>query len=299
MNNTKDILNRFLGEPLKNIMHSMYDDYVEANVEFRTRSGMKTLIIRRELSKCCDWCRDLAGIYDYDSAPREVYQRHDSCRCMVTFRNEEGRYEDVWSKQKYDSQRDARIARIEEIYKQSNKLDNISKLKLKAKSDGRSFVDTTDLRFKQNKGQGRVTENKDFYLHDRKKLLVDGKNVVYEPSKEELKTAELLAKELGLNVEVLPRVNEPEGVKSPDYLLNGIKADRKGPSGSGKQTIFNQIKEIKGQSNVMVMDISNTGLTEARIRADLEKAFSYKSCNHLDAVIVIKNEKVLFILERA
>ena len=115
MGKIDDLIQRFLGEPAKNLMHAMYDDYVEANVRFRSRSGMKTFIIRRQLRKCCDWCAGLAGIYESDKAPDGVYQRHDNCKCMVTFRNEEGKYTDAWTKTEYSSQRAARKARQREL----------------------------------------------------------------------------------------------------------------------------------------------------------------------------------------
>lgn len=115
MNKTNELIQRFLGEPVKNIMHSMYDDYVEANVRFRNKAGIKTFIIRRELAKCCKWCHDLAGIYETEKAPNNIYQRHDYCRCMVTFRSEKGLYTDVWTKKEYRTQRAARIAAAENL----------------------------------------------------------------------------------------------------------------------------------------------------------------------------------------
>lgn len=115
MSKTDELINRFLGEPARNLMHAIYDDYVEANVKFRGRSGMKTFIIRRQLAKCCDWCAGLAGIYELGKEPDDIYRRHDNCKCMVTFRNEQGKYTDVWSKKEYSTQRSARIARQREI----------------------------------------------------------------------------------------------------------------------------------------------------------------------------------------
>ncbi len=130
MGKTNELINRFLGEPARNLMHAMYDDYVEANVRFRSKAGVKTFIIRRQVAKCCEWCANLAGIYDYDSAPRDIYRRHDNCKCMVTFRNEKGVYTDVWSKMEFTTQKEARRARIVEIAKaveSGNKNDIINK----------------------------------------------------------------------------------------------------------------------------------------------------------------------------
>ena len=298
MSKTNELIQRFLGEPARNLIHSMYDDYVEANVYFRSKSGIKTFIIRRQVAKCCDWCADLAGIYDYSTAPRDVYRRHDNCRCMVTFRNEMGMYTDVWSKQEYKKQREARIARINEITEKGNRLDELNTLKLKAKSQGENCVDTTKIRLKNKTTEGKVHDAK-YYKHNGERLWVDGHNVVFEPSAEERETARLLIEKFGGTVELLPRVNVPESVTSPDYSFNGIKMDRKGPTGSGAKTVFNQIRNIKKQSRYLVLDLSKTAMSNERVIKDLKKAFGMEYYSYLDCVIVTRNGEVVIVLERA
>lgn len=112
----ENIISNLLGEPVSNMCHAFYDQYVEANVRFRSRAGMKELIIRRQLGKCCDWCADLAGIYTPENAPDDIYRRHDNCKCMVTYKDEDG-YTDVWSKKAFDSQREARKEKEIELLK--------------------------------------------------------------------------------------------------------------------------------------------------------------------------------------
>lgn len=128
MSKTNELIQRILGEPVRNIMHAIYDDYVEANVRFRSKSGMETFIIRREVAKCCDWCHSLSGVYRSGEEPDNIYKRHDNCRCMVTFRSEKGIYTDVWSKKDYQTQKDARIARMQNIIaeRESRKLRGLS-----------------------------------------------------------------------------------------------------------------------------------------------------------------------------
>lgn len=109
MGATNDAVNLILqGEPFRNFCHSFYDDFVEQNVEFRHRAGVKSLIIRRNLGGCCDWCQNLAGIYVYGEEPKDVYRRHDSCRCLVTSKFEGQGYQDVWSKKEFKTQIEAR-----------------------------------------------------------------------------------------------------------------------------------------------------------------------------------------------
>lgn len=106
---TNDAVNLILrGEPFRNFCHSFYDEFVEQNVAFRHRAGVKSLIIRRNLGGCCDWCQNLAGIYVYGEEPKDVYRRHDSCRCLVTSKFEGKGYQDVWSKKEFRTQIEAR-----------------------------------------------------------------------------------------------------------------------------------------------------------------------------------------------
>ena len=110
----ENIISNLLGEPVSNLCHAFYDQYVEANVKFRSRAGMKEVIIRRQLGKCCKWCADLAGIYTPENAPADIYRRHDNCKCMVTYKDEDG-YQDVWSKKTYKVEKEARVAREREL----------------------------------------------------------------------------------------------------------------------------------------------------------------------------------------
>lgn len=104
-----------MNNPIKNICHSFYDDYVEANARFRSKAGVRGLIIRQELAKCCDWCKSLAGIYYYDERPDNIFARHDACKCMVTVKFQKRGYEDAWSKREYRRYKIARQARIEQL----------------------------------------------------------------------------------------------------------------------------------------------------------------------------------------
>lgn len=120
-----------LGDALENVSHSFYDYYVEANVKARQALGVKQQVIRRQVLRCCDWCADLAGIYTYPNVPSDVWARHNNCRCQVTFISERnGTYKDVWSKQEYKTQREARVNRLKEIeeldkFKEKLNLDNL------------------------------------------------------------------------------------------------------------------------------------------------------------------------------
>lgn len=121
-----DKFERFISNSFRNVGQGFYDSYVEANVRFRSKLGMKEVIVRRQLGNCCKWCADLAGIYDANNRPADIYKRHRNCRCLVTHKTEK-QYEDVWSGEKFKTQKEARYARIKQLEKVNNELrkDNL------------------------------------------------------------------------------------------------------------------------------------------------------------------------------
>ena len=92
----------WLREPIVNNSEAFFDDFVKANAEFRTNVGLKATITRSVASGCCKWCEELAGTYDYDNAPDEIYARHEFCRCTVTFQSQKTS-QNVWSKKTWES----------------------------------------------------------------------------------------------------------------------------------------------------------------------------------------------------
>ncbi|MEG3257194.1 hypothetical protein RFK12_00795 [Streptococcus suis] len=87
-----------LQEPIVNFTQSIVDDSIKANAEFHYDSGLSPQIIRKEGGKCCDWCREVVGIYQYPKVPKDVYRRHQRCRCTVDYDPKNGKIQNVWRK---------------------------------------------------------------------------------------------------------------------------------------------------------------------------------------------------------
>lgn len=137
-----DKFERFISNSFRNVGQSFYDSYVEANVRFRSKLGMKEVIVRRQLGNCCKWCADLAGIYDANKTPSDVFKRHRNCRCLVTHKTER-EYRDVWSDNVFKTQKQARYKRIEELENEHEALqqDNLKARKSKKFKDLISDLD--------------------------------------------------------------------------------------------------------------------------------------------------------------
>ena len=86
-----------LAEPIKTFARSVVDDSVKSNAEFHAKAGMSPKIVRKMAGNCCDWCKAVAGTYIYPDVPRDVYRRHQRCRCTVDYVVGK-RKQNVWTK---------------------------------------------------------------------------------------------------------------------------------------------------------------------------------------------------------
>ena len=102
-------INKYLNEPIKNITQAYYDEFVKENAKSSAQVGIKTIVIRREIGRCCDWCHSLAGEYEYGEQPADFFKRHDYCKCIVLFQSSKNKYIDVWSKKEFETEKSARI----------------------------------------------------------------------------------------------------------------------------------------------------------------------------------------------
>lgn len=99
---TFDAVAWVLDEPVKNFSINVVDEILRANVEFQGRAGLHPKVIRRSERNCCKWCSNLDGVYDYP-VTREVYRRHERCRCTVEYDPGEGRRQNVHTKRWTDA----------------------------------------------------------------------------------------------------------------------------------------------------------------------------------------------------
>ena len=93
---------RWLKEPIINNSEAFFDDFVRENAKFRTDVGLKATITRTVAPGCCKWCDEMAGTYDYDKVPDDIYRRHEFCRCTVTYQSKKTS-QNVWSKKTWQS----------------------------------------------------------------------------------------------------------------------------------------------------------------------------------------------------
>ena len=87
-----------LDEPIVNFTQSIIDDSIRKNAEFHHRSGLQPEIVRKSYFHCCEWCQEVQGNYKYPRVPKDVYRRHQHCRCIVDYDPKNGKTQNVWTK---------------------------------------------------------------------------------------------------------------------------------------------------------------------------------------------------------
>lgn len=72
----------------ENYARHVGDEAVWRNAAFQSRAGLKPTIRRTSAAKCCAWCAEVAGTYDYADVSQQgdnVWRRHLDCRCLITY----------------------------------------------------------------------------------------------------------------------------------------------------------------------------------------------------------------------
>ena len=94
----------------ENFSQSIVDKTIQTNADLHYRAGLTPKIIRKSERKCCEWCANLAGEYDYPTdMPDDVFRRHENCRCTVEYDPGSGKRQNVHTKGWTTSTEDAKI----------------------------------------------------------------------------------------------------------------------------------------------------------------------------------------------
>ena len=114
----------------------------------------------------------------------------------------------------------------------------------------KGYIDVTKEWLDKATPNSHIVIDRTFYNDsDENIYYVDGKNVILDYSKEELEIAKWLESTFGGKIYMLPKIKKPNGIKTADYIFNGILLDLKKLSGSSKTFLDDGIKRAKKQSN--------------------------------------------------
>ena len=75
-------------DQIGNFLEGYVDDFVRENADFQSGAGLTVLVQRIADAKCCRWCSNLAGTYQYElvrDKGDDVWRRHNNCHCQIIY----------------------------------------------------------------------------------------------------------------------------------------------------------------------------------------------------------------------
>ena len=161
------------------------------------------------------------------------------------------------------------------------------------------YIDVTGKWRETAEPNSQVVQDLQEYTVNGVTYKVDGHNVVLDYSSHEKEIAELLEREFGGEIYMVPRVNSPQGISTPDYLFRGVGYDLKtlGESAGGN-TLFNRVKKAKWQAQNFIIDVTNTKLDEDTILAQVKKVFHREDTKWVDEILIVQNGLRIQVFKR-
>lgn len=227
--------------------------------------------------------------------------------------------DDTWTEKELEAvgQANKREARQQYASRQAERYGRLAKYSLdedNKKQYGQRAKEWQDIQFKTG-GMGRsvdVTEkwikgatpnsheivDLSEYTSNGTTYKVDGKHVLLDYSDKEKQVAQLLERELGGEISMVPRVLDPPGISTPDYMFRGEAYDLKELSGTSKNLVYNVISKKKRQANNFVLDISQCPLDEDEIYKQIDGIYWSRHTTFVDKIILIKDDQIRKILIR-
>lgn len=136
------------------------------------------------------------------------------------------------------------------------------------------------------------------YIIDDKNYVVDGKYVLLEPLEIEWAVAVSLSEKYGKDVELVPKVNFPMGIQTPDYLIDGERFDLKSPTGKSKNLLYNLVSKKKKQASNFIFDLTKCPLSGDDIERQIKELFCSRHTRFINKVVIMKSGEVLKAYER-
>lgn len=255
-------------EKVINFCQAVHSETIFKNMEVAGKTGFRPKLIRTPTGHCCDWCKNLAGVYDYyPDMDRDPFRRHDNCRCTVEYvPDASGRRQDVWSKKWNDEGAEG------------NKTDK----------NRQAYHDETDSLKKSPKPGDFSTESG------------------YKPGKhkEEIEFGKWFVKDMGGN---LVGQNERD-IPWCDYLWGDefweLKTLEKGTVNAINNAVRKGFKQIEsasansrdGTATGIMIDISKTDLSEKDVVNEAGHAFARHKGKPV-YVMVIRDSKVILTVK--
>lgn len=169
---------------------------------------------------------------------------------------------------------------------------------VKIKNEDNKYIDITEETLSKGKQKYKLTEQQYYIDEDGNRYNVDNKYVILKPTEREKEVANMLGELYGGKIKIIPRVNEPKNIKTPDYIVKNRRYDLKQISGNGKYVIQGNLKGKQKQADNFVIDITKSEMSIDEAIRQIENIYNSKHFLWLDRIILLKDKEVLKIFKR-
>ncbi len=160
------------------------------------------------------------------------------------------------------------------------------------------YENITDKILNKGKQKYKLTEQQYYIDEDGTRYNVDNKYVILKPTEREKEVANMLGELYGGKIKIIPRVNEPKNIKTPDYIVKNKRYDLKQINGNGKYVIQGNLKGKQKQADNFIIDITNSKLNTEEAINQIQNIYSSKHYLWLDRIILLKDKEFLKIYKR-
>lgn len=127
---------------------------------------------------------------------------------------------------------------------------------------------------------------------------VDGKHVLLDHTPYERRIADILGEYFGTDIQLVPRINYPQSINTPDFMIGNEPYELKSPSGNGKNTVFDMINKHKKQSNRFIVSLDKTEMSVQSVELQINKVFTSNYTKNITEIILIDGGKVINVYKK-
>ena len=165
------------------------------------------------------------------------------------------------------------------------------------KHDKANFMERTNEWIKTQENKGTFIYRHEYTVNGITHV-VDGNHVKLNPSDREMSIAVLLSENYGKKVELIPQVMYPQGIQTPDYLIDRERYDLKSPTGRGKNLLYGLIAKKYTQAHNFIMDITDCLFSMEELERQAESLYKSQRTGFLETIVFLKNGEIVKVLCR-
>lgn len=160
------------------------------------------------------------------------------------------------------------------------------------------YLDITEKTLNNGSQKYKLKEQLYYVDEEGNRYNVDGKYVILNPTEREKEVANMLGNLYGGKIKIIPRINEPKNIKTPDYIVKNKRYDLKQISGNGKYVIQGNLKGKQKQADNFVIDITKSKMSTDEAIRQIKNIYNSKHFLWLDRIILLKDKDFLKIYKR-